>query len=161
MLSTIFSAIGGQIVDGILGRITGAFEAYFKKQISMEELRTKVLHSLIETVRDVEVAHAELIAKTFESFQVTLRQSPIIQWVWVIVVLSQLIVLVWHQVGIPAFAFFVLQGTGERYPSSGSTVEWAYALIAFMFGAGAILLRTGPGAGSGGLIDNLKAAIGK
>jgi hypothetical protein len=156
MLSAIFSAVGGQIVDGLLGRITGVFEAYFKKQVSIEELRTQLAKALLETFADVEKAHSELIAKTFESFQVTLRQSPMLQRVWVWVVFTQLGVLLWHQVGIPAFVYF----TGHGYPSSGSTVEWAYALIGFMFGAGALILRTGPGAG-GTVIDRMKAAIGK
>jgi hypothetical protein len=156
MLGAIFASLGGQIVDGLLGRITGVFEAYFKKQISMEELRTKVQLALLDTVKEVEVAHAESLSKTYESFQVTMRQSPVIQYVWSWVVFTQLFVLIWHQMGIPAFVFI----TGKSYPSSGSTVEWSYALIGFMFGAGALLLRTGPGAG-GGLLDKMKAAIGK
>lgn len=156
MLSTIISALGGKIVDSLLGRITGLFESYFKKQISMEELRAGVLRALMSTFAEVEKSHAELTAKTFESFQVTMRQSPIIQNMWVWVVSTQLIVLLWHQVGIPAYVHFA----GHGYPSSGSTVEWAYALIGFMFGAGAMLLRTGPGAGTG-MLDKLKSVIGK
>lgn len=156
MLSTIFSALGGQIVDSLLGRITGLFESYFKKQISMEELRARLLQALLSTFVEVEKSHADLIAKTFESFQVTMRQSPVIQTVWAWVVYTQLAVLIWHQVGIPAF----VKITGTPYPSSGSTVEWSYALIGFMFGAGAMLLRSGPGEGTG-LLDKLKSVIGK
>lgn len=155
MLGAIFSAVGGQIIDGLLGRITGVFEAYFKKQISLEELKSRVSLAMLQTFSDVEKAHAESLSKTYESFQQTLRQSPLMQQVWVIVVLTQLVVLLWHQMGIPALVYF----TGEKYPSSGSTVEWAYALIGFMFGAGAMLLRVGPGAGT--LKDKLKSLVGR
>jgi hypothetical protein len=141
MLATIFSAVGAQIIDSLLGKITGLFEAYFKKQVSMEELRTGLARAMLETFAEVEKAHADLIAKTFESFQQTLRQSVLMQRMWAWVVATQLAVLLWHQVGIPAFVHI----TGDGYPSSGSTVEWAYALIGFLFGAGAMMLRAGPG----------------
>lgn len=156
MLAKIFASFGGEIVDKILGRITGVFEAYFKKQISLEELRAKILDALLDSVSEIERSHADSIAKTYESFQQTLRQSPLMQRVWLVVVGSQLIVLVWHQMGIPALVYF----SGTRYPSSGSTVEWAYALIGFMFGAGALLLR-GNNPGGSSYLDKLKAMIGK
>lgn len=156
MLSAIVSALGGKIIDSLLGRITGLFESYFKKQISMEELKVSLQKAMIETFQEVEKSHAELVAKTFESFQVTLRQVPIVQRAWAWVLYTQLAVLVWHQAGIPAFTLL----TGLKYPSSGSTVEWSYALIAFMFGAGAMLLRTGPGAGTG-IVDKLKSLVGR
>lgn len=156
MLSAIASALGGQIIDSLLGKIMGTFQAYFNKQISIEELRAKMVIALMQTFAEVEKSHAELTAKTFESFQVTMRQSPVVQRVWVWVVSTQLAVLLWHQAGIPAF----VKITGTSYPSSGSTVEWSYALIGFMFGAGAMLLRSGPAAGTG-MLDKLKSTIGK
>jgi hypothetical protein len=156
MLSAIASALGGQIIDSLLGKITGVFEAYFNKQISIEELRAKMVLALYETFAEVEKAHADSLTKTYESFQVTMRQSPMIQTMWGWVVGTQLAVLLWHQVGIPAF----VKITGSSYPSSGSTVEWSYALIGFMFGAGALLLRSGPGAPAS-MIDKLKSVVGK
>lgn len=146
MLSAIFSSIGGALIDKILGQFTDLFKAYFNKQISLEELKAKMLSTVLGAIKDIEVSHADLTAKTYESFQVTLRQSKEMQRIWCWVVLSQLGVLLWHQMGIPALCY--VQGVKACYPSSGSTVEWAYALIAFMFGAGAVLLRSGPGAGS-------------
>ncbi len=157
MLSAIFSSIGGALVDKILGRITGVFEAYFKKQISLEELRAKMIEAVLQSVTEIEESHSDSISKTYESFQQTLRQSKEMQRIWAWVVISQLIVLLWHQMGIPALCY--LTGTKACYPSSGSTVEWAYALIAFMFGAGAVLLRSGPGAGS--ISSQLKDLLAK
>lgn len=158
MLAAIASALGGQIVDGLLGRITGLFESYFKKQISMEELRAGMMKALLETFAEVEKYHADALAKTYASFMQAMVQSKLMQCVWAAVVISQLIVLVWHQAGIPALCYSV--GKMNCYPSSGSTVEWSYALIAACLGMGPVILRTGPAAG-GNLLDKLKATIGK
>lgn len=155
MLSLLGPAVIKALVDGFLGKALEAFTAYQNKQISLAELNVKLQESLMATFAEVEKSHAESLTKTYESFQVTMRQSPIVQQMWSWVVATQLVVLLWHQMGIPAVVYF----TGHDYPSSGSTVEWAYALIGFMFGAGALLLRTGPGAGS--TLAKLKSAIGK
>ena len=150
MLGSIIGALGGNIVDSLLGKITGVFESYFKKEISMEELRTKVLQSLLSTFAEVEKAHADSIAKTFDSFMRAAAQSKIMQVVWASVAISQLLVLLWHQVGIPALV----------YSSSGATVDWAYALLMFCLGGGAVALRMGP-ASSSGIVDQLKGLIAK
>lgn len=156
MLTSIISALGGTIIDSLLGKITGVFQAYFNKQITEAQLREQIQAAMLSTFAEVETAHADLTAKTYESFQQTLRTSPTMQRAWCWVVYSQLAVLLWHQAGIPLF----VKVTGQGYPSSGSTVEWAYALLGFMFGAGAMMLRTGPGS-SGGLLDALKRTVGK
>jgi hypothetical protein len=156
MWGTIVSALGGHIFDSFFANARGILKDFQDRKITEAELFEKLRAALLQSFADVEKAHADLIAKTFESFQQTLRTSPMMQVAWCWVVYTQLAVLLWHQAGIPAF----VKITGSGYPSSGSTVEWAYALLGFMFGAGAMLLRTGPGA-SGGLLDNLKKAIGK
>lgn len=156
MLSAIASALGTQIVDSLLGKITGLFESYFKKQISMEELRTHVLQAMLDTFAEIEKSHADALAKTYDSFMRTLAQSPIMQRMWVAVVASQLFVLLWHQFAIP---FIVFIGLTARYPSSGATVEWAYLLIAACLGMGPVVLRNGPGAGD--LKDRLKSLVGR
>lgn len=160
ILTSIFSSLGGEIVDRLLGRITGVFEAYFKKQISVEELRTRVSQALLATFADVEKAYADSIARTFDSFMRAAAQSRLMQAVWASVALSQLLVLVWHQVGIPFVSFWLSKPDHPfHYPSSGATVDWAYALVMFCLGGGAIALKTGPGAGS--LKDQLKSLVGR
>lgn len=156
MLTTIFSAVGGKIIDSLLGKITGVFEAYFKKQISLEELKTKVSTAMLETFAEVEKAHADALAKTYTAFMGAVVQSKIMQAMWASVVGSQLFVLLWHQFGIP---FIVFMGWTARYPSSGTTVEWAYLLLAACLGMGPVVLRSGPGAGN--LTERLKGLIGK
>ena len=75
MLSAIFSALGGQIVDQVLGRVTGVFEAYFKKQITEAELRAKVQQAMLETFAEVEKSYADSINKTFASFMEAASKS--------------------------------------------------------------------------------------
>jgi hypothetical protein len=156
MLSGIAAALGGKLFESFFGNARGALKDYQDRKISEAELATRLKEAFLSSFTQVETAHADLTARTFEAFQATLRQSPMMQKAWCWVVYSQLAVLLWHQVGIPAF----VKVFGGSYPSSGSTVEWSYALIGFMFGAGAMLLRAGPGT-SGGLIDSLKKVIWK
>lgn len=156
MFGTIISALGGHIFDSFFANARGILKDFQDRKITEAELAEKLRAALLQAFSDVEKAHAELIAKTFESFQQTLRTSPMMQEAWCVVVYSQLAVLLWHQAGIPAF----VKLTGTGWPSSGTTSDWAYALLAFMFGAGAMMLRAGPGASSG-LLGALKGVIGK
>lgn len=146
MLSAIFSSLGGQIIDAFFGKALAAFEMYNKKQISIEELRVKLGEALLEAFKAVEVAHADTLAKTFDSFMKAVVQSRLMQITWAFVTISQALVLLWHQVGIPGLCYFV--GEKACYPSSGSTVEWAYLLVGACLGMGPIVLRSGPGAGT-------------
>lgn len=155
MLSAILSSVGGAFFDKLFGNLRGAFESYLKKEISIEELRAMMVKESINAARDVEVAHAEALTKTYASFMQAATQSKLLQVVWASVAISQLFVLIWHQVGIPALVYF---GHGP-YPSSGSTVEWAYALLGGCIGLGPLVLRAGPGAGSAA--DKFKAMVKK
>lgn len=153
MLSAIFASLSGSIVDSLLGRVTGVFEAYFNKQITQAELKAQVEKAMLASFTDVEKSHAESIAKTYDSFMRAASTNLLMQTIWAATVISQLFVLLWHQVGIPALTYF----TGDKYPSSGSTVEWAYALIAACLGFGPMILRAGPGS----IISGLRSLIGR
>lgn len=154
MLSAIFSSLGGAIIDKFLGNALKAFEMYNNKQISMEELRTTLLNHLLDSVKAVEVSHSETLAKTYASFMSAMEKSKLMQVMWACTVGSQLFVLVWHQLAIPAIAFFF----EVRYPSSGETVNWAYLLLGACLGMGPLVLRSGPGAMN---TDKLKSLISK
>ena len=157
MLSLLGPGIIKAIIDSFLGNALDAFKAYQNKQISLEELNVRLRQSLLTAFSEVEKSHAEALAKTYASFMQAVTQSKILQVMWALVVGSQLFVLVWHQIGIP---FIVFMGWTAKYPLSGSTVEWAYLLLAACLGMGPVVLRSGP-ASSGGMIDKLKSAIGK
>jgi len=148
--ASVISAISGNLID----KVSGMFEQYIKKEITKEQLRAQVDQALLSSFAEVEKSHADALAKTYDSFMRSLAQSKIMQVIWASVVLSQLFVLLWHQVGIPAFVYF----TGDRYPSSGTTVEWAYLLLAGCLGMGPVVLRNGPGTMS---IDRFKNIIGR
>lgn len=154
MLSAILSSVGGAFFDKLFGNMRGAFEAYLNKQISLEELRAQMVVAAIAAAKDIEASHADALAKTYASFMDALKTSKLLQAVWASVTISQLLVLLWHQVGIPALVYF---GHGP-YPSSGGTVEWAYALLGGCVGFGPLVLRNGPGAISP---EKLKALISK
>lgn len=162
MLSAIFSSLGGQIIDAFFGKALKAFELYNNKQISMEELRSRVSIAMLDAFKTVEAAHADSLSKTYASFMGAVVQSRILQVVWAAVTISQLFVLLWHQLGIPFLVFYMRNyggNTAFSYPSSGTTVEWGYLLVAACVGMGATILRSGPGAGS--ITDRLKAMVGK
>lgn len=162
MFTALAGALGGGIVKslvgGIIDRAGGAFEAHMKREITREELAAKVQQALFATFADVEKAHSDALAKTYESFQATVRASPEIALMFKVVIYSQTFVLVWHQWFIPFYLHFIA-ADGTRYPSSGTTAEWAYLLIGGLCGAAPMLLRTGPGAGS--LTERLKRLIGQ
>lgn len=153
MLAAIFNALGGAFVTKLIDNATGLFDKYLQKQITKDQLQAQLLTVLVTTAGEIEKAHADSIAKTYATFMQAATQSPPMMRAWSIVVYSQLAVLLWHQIGIPAVVFL-----GYKYPSSGTTVDWAYALLAGMLGLGAVALRTGPAKFD---MDKLKAMIGK
>lgn len=156
----MFAAILGPIISSIantaIGKIADAFTAYQNKQISVAELEAKVKQAQLDSYTEIEKSANETLAKTYDSFTKALAKSPLLQAMWAAVVGSQLFVLVWHQLGIP---FVVFMGWAKTYPSSGTTVEWAYLLLAGCLGMGPVVLRNGPGAGA--ISDQLKILVGK
>lgn len=155
MTMGLFAILGSSIIkqfaEGLVGKITGAFEAYFQKQITEAQLKAQVTEAALQTFKEVEVSANETLAKTYASFMGAAANNSLIRSVWAAVVLSQLAVLLWHQVGIPAYVHF----SGHSWPSSGTTVEWAYLLVAALCGLGPLVLRSGPGAASVGGIKSI------
>lgn len=142
MFASIASMLAGPMIEKLLGPFTDIFKQYLSNQITREELKNRLQIELVKSSKEVEVEHAKAITDTYSSFMTTAAKSPLMQRVWAIVVLSQLLVLLFHQVGIP----FIVYVTGRGYPSSGTTVEWAYLLLGFCLGAGPLILRSGPAA---------------
>ncbi|MGJ4942498.1 hypothetical protein ACQR1W_18125 [Bradyrhizobium sp. HKCCYLS1011] len=156
MLAALFTGpIISALVNSIFGNITQAFTAYLNKEISEAQLKEQLQAAMLSAFAQVEKDYAASLTQTFQSFMQAAAQSKLMQAVWASVALSQLIVLIWHQIGIPAVSFFL----GVRYPSSGATVDWAYALVMFCLGGGAISMRFGPGSNS--ISSQLKTLTGK
>lgn len=160
MLALIFSKIGMSLISGVLDKFVAAFTAYENKQISIEQLKDQLYASMLDAIKDVEIAQADALTKTYASFMDTMKTSALMQRVWACAAISQLVVLVYHQLGIPAIVMFVRyysENAHWNYPSSGTTVEWAYVLLGSLMGMAPMCLNSGLGAGS--LIERVKAVI--
>jgi hypothetical protein len=150
MLMTIITTL----VPILTGSLADAFKAYEQKQITLAELNAKVQEALISAFAEVQKSQSAALAATFASFMDGAKNSKLMRVVWAIVVLTQLGVLLWAQVGAPAF----VRMFGGEWPSSGSTVDWAYLLVAACLGLGPVVLNKGPGKVD---LSDLKTKIGK
>lgn len=154
--------IGKTLVKEAWNGLSGIFRDYQQGKISAEEAQQKTLQVFAQQVPAIEQAHSESLAQTFASFMGVMVQSRLVRVVWAIVTLQQAFVLFWHQFVIPFIVFMQWTGinpaTGKAnpYPSSGATVEWAYALVFGLCGLGAIAMRTGP---ASNYIKQLRDAI--
>ena len=159
MLSMIASMFGGQIIEKIFGTIGDVISKFQQKQITEIEAKQAIQTALITAMRDVEVAHADLIAKTYSTFMGVVEKDQLVATVWAIASISQLAVLLWHQIGIPMMVYGYHQWWDDptfKYPSSGTTVEWAYALLGGLLGLGALALR---GTAVSSVADRFKSII--
>jgi hypothetical protein len=147
-------AIITAIAPMLIGKLADAFSAYEKKQITLAELNAKVSEALMQCFSEVMKSESDALAKTFATFGQVLINSRLVRIVWAIVVLSQLCVLLWLQIGISALVYVF----GGAWPSAGATGDWAYLLIAGLLGLGPVVLNAGPGKVN---IDSLKATVGK
>lgn len=150
----MLASLAASLATALIPKVLDAFVSYNNKQISLAELQTRLSQSLLDCFAEVNKAQADALAKTYASFMGAVQTSRLMQAVWASVVVSQLLVLLWHQIGIPALVYFA----AARYPSSGTTVDWAYLLLAFCLGAGPVVLNSGPGRINAGA---LKTLIGK
>jgi hypothetical protein len=135
MISAILSWLTGGFVD----KLVGLGNAYFQKQISQAEFESRVKIAAEEASSKIEQSWADASKSITESTQQTLRTSPIVARVWAIVLFLQVFVLVWYQIGAPAFLVI----TGTAWPHPGISLEWAYLLVGSMVGAGPFVFRRG------------------
>jgi len=156
MFSAIISSLGGVFINKFIDGALQAFTAYQNKQISMEELRTKLLSLMVGAAKDIEVSHADALTKTYASFMDAMKTSKVIQYGWATALYSQLFVLFWSQWMVPMLFAYGLLGIGWR---AGTSAEWAYLIVIGLLGMAPVVLRSGPGAGN--LTDRLKAMVSK
>jgi hypothetical protein len=154
MLAALFT---GPIVKAIAGSLfdtaANIFKAYQAREISREQALADLSKALVAAFAEVEKAHAEALAKTYESFQQTLRGSPELIRMFKVVIYSQTFVLFWSQWVVPMALWLGYDGAWR----AGTTAEWAYLLIGGLCGAAPMLLRAGPGAGN--IADRLKGLV--
>ncbi len=116
MLGSILSFLTGGLVD----KIVGLGEAYFKKEISEAEFRSRV-----------EIAMQDTAAKITESQQATIRASEHRQRAVVFVTVSQTLVLLLYQIGAPLWPMI----TGEQFPPPVISIDLAYGIVLAGIGA--------------------------
>lgn len=133
MIAAIVKILTGGLVD----KVFDLGQAYLTKQISEAEFRAKVEIAAQETAAEIEKSWAQASTDTAKATQATLKASPILQRAWAAVLFLQVVVLVWYQIGAPAFQVI----TGTAWPNPGISLEWAYLLVATMIGAGPLVLR--------------------
>jgi hypothetical protein len=75
------------------------------------------------------------LAKTYGAFMQAMQSNTRTQRVWATVAVVESFVLFWHQFCVPLIVALVrLWHPGFSYPSSGTTVDWSYVLIALCLG---------------------------
>lgn len=153
LFSTVFSFLAGPLLDKIIAPLTHIFDAYINKQITEAQLREQVQALLIGAFKEIEVAHADALTKMYATMMGAAVQSPLIAGTWAFVTISQGVMLLWFQFGIP---FIIAIGIVKSWPSAGSTADWSYALVGALLGLGMTL-----GKSSGGIVGSLKALVGK
>lgn len=144
MISSLLSMFGGQIVDKLFGTVAGIIERYQQKQLSEVEAKRAILTALVGAVKEVEVTYAQELSKTYASMMDAVKTTPMVAYVWATVTISQLLVILWAQVGIPFMTYAYHEWWGYssfRYPSAGATIDWAYALLAGLVGLGTLALK--------------------
>lgn len=123
MIASILAKI---LTGGLLDKLLEAYRLRQEGKISEAEFRSRV-----------QIAAAETAQETARATHDSLGKSPILQRAWASVLFLQVTVLVWYQLGAPAFQII----TGTAWPDPGVSLEWAYALVAAMIGAGPLVMR--------------------
>ena len=155
MLSALLSQFGMTIINGILDKALAAFQSYNNKQISIEELKDKLYGLMVAAARDVEIAHADALTKTYATFMDAAKGNRLMASMWAAAVGSQIFVLFWSQFCVPLlYAYGYLPNW-----KAGTSADWAYLLVGALLGLGPMVLRAGPSAGN--ITDKLKTMISK
>lgn len=155
MLGSIVGAIAGPLVDKIIGPFLDLGKAYMNKQISMEELRAKMVTELVSSAADVEKTHSQELTKTYSAFIDAATKSPLLRTMWAIALGTQIWVLFWSQFIVPLLYAYGYMDKGWHAGTSG---DWAYLLVGALLGLGPMVLRSGPTAMD---TNKWKSLIGK
>jgi len=121
----------------LVDKILDGWNAYLRKEISEAEFESRVRISAQETAAKVEESWAQAARESIKAVHASLAVSPTLQRAWAAVLFLQVAVLVWYQIGAPAFKVI----TGVPWPDPGVTLEWAYVLVGSQLGIGTLIFR--------------------
>lgn len=122
----IAGVIAKILTGGLLDKLLEAYKLRQEGKISEAEFRAKV-----------QIAADEAAAVTAKATHDSLGKSAILQRAWAVTLFLQVSVLVFYQIGAPAYQII----TGTAWPDPGLPLEWAYLLVATMIGAGPLVMR--------------------
>jgi hypothetical protein len=125
------------LTGGLLDKLLEAYSLRQQGKISEAEFRSRVEIATRESEAKIEESWAEAASDAVMATHASLGGSPILQRAWASVLFLQVTVLVWYQIGAPAFQVI----TGTAWPSPGISLEWAYLLVATQLGAGPLVFR--------------------
>jgi hypothetical protein len=125
------------LTGGLLDKLLEAYSLRQQGKISEAEFRSRVEIATRESEAKIEESWAEASSDAARASHASLGKSPILQRAWASVLFLQVTVLVWYQIGAPAFQVI----TGTAWPSPGISLEWAYLLVATQLGAGPLVFR--------------------
>jgi len=132
----VIGAILQFLTGGLVDKITDLGKAYLQRQVSEAEFRAEVEKATQEAAAKIEEGWAKAATQITAEVQASIRQSPVLQRAYAVTLFLQLAVLVFYQVGAPAYQVI----TGTAWPSPGVSLEWAYLLVAAMIGAGPLIV---------------------
>lgn len=133
------TAIGQFLMGGFLDKVVSLGETYIKSETDRAQFKKEVQIAGQEAMVKMEEAWANAATEATKAANAAIASSPIMQRAWVAVMVIQVSVLFWYQVGTSCYE--ILAGT--PWPKPMAEIEWAYLLIGAMIGAGPLVFRRG------------------
>lgn len=145
MLEVIAAKLGGAVLSsmfgGLLDTVRGILKDYQDRKISEVEADAQIKEAFASAQAAIEAAWAKAAGEIYAAAQETIRASfTAPSWftrnAWAFVLISQTLVLLWYQVGIPmvTWAFSLAPGSIPR--TGDDLLMWAYFLVAAALGIG-------------------------
>lgn len=149
IVASIVSGAAGKVIGEVLDRGVDLYKAYLNKEISKQQYEAAKEQARLEAQAEIEESWAEASTKIYVAAQETLRasfQAPgwLTRNAWAFVVVSQTLVLLWYQIGLPFYVYFVdipLIGAGAFPRTGDDLLMWAYAIVGGALGIGAWMMR--------------------
>jgi hypothetical protein len=133
----MIAAIVKLLTGGLLDKILDIGKQYLTNERDRADFEKQVRIAAQDAAAKMEETWAQAATEAAKATNETVKASPILQRAWAAVLFLQVAVLVWYQIGSPAYQVI----TGTAWPSPGVTLEWAYLLVATILGAGPLVLR--------------------
>ena len=141
-----FTLVKSLIAGGsIMSTVSDVLDAVARGDMNASEAKARIAEAEAAAWAEAEKAYMQASADIFAEAQQTIRASFTAKsWAarnaWAFVVLSQTLVLLWYQIGIPVYVW----AFSAPFPRTGDDLlQWAYALVAGALGIGVAQSRWG------------------